>query len=288
MHSNSPKTCIVILNYNGADLLPECLPSIVEAAKQSSFPVRVCVLDNLSTDNGLDYVKTHFPEVEIFNSKENKVLCSYNDYLAVIDDDIAILLNNDIRVAPDFIDPLIQKFQEDPECFLAAPRVMTFDGTEIEAARSRSGVKFGFFWCNARYPGYEKEYMIPSETDSSGFGAFSRKKFLAVGGYDMRYFPGIMEDVDLCYHAKLKGYHLYYEPSSVVYHMGQASFKKKFGAKGTSIIAHRNTFLFMWKNFKGAGLWLQHLFFLPLRLVFAAMRGNTAMLAGFKEALKKP
>lgn len=287
MSSNLPKVCIAILNYNGQDLLPKCLPSIFEAAQKSSFPVRVSVLDNLSTDKGLDYVRQNFPDVEIWNSKENKVLCSYNDYLAGTDDDIAILLNNDIRVAPDFVDPLVRKFIEDPNCFLAAPRVMTFDGEAVEAARSRSGIRFGFFWCNARYPGYENEYMMPSETDSSGFGAFSRKKFLEVGGYDMRFFPGIMEDVDLCYHAKKKGFHLYYEPASLVYHMGQASFKKKFGSSGTSIIAQRNNFLFMWKNFKGIGLWASHLFFLPWRLLYAAIRGNTAMLIGFQEALKK-
>lgn len=287
MRSSLPKVCIIILNYNGVEWLPRCLPSIVQAARQASFPTRVAVLDNLSEDDGLDYVSKSFPEVEIFHAKENRVLCSYNDYLPLIDDEITILLNNDIRVEPDFVDPLIGRFLKDPDCFLAAPKVMSFDGAKVEAGRARSGIKFGFFWCDARYPGYEREFSQASETDSSGFGAFSRVKFLELGGYDDRFMPGIMEDVDLCYHAKKRGWHLFYEPSSVVYHMGQASFKKKFGLSKTAVMAQRNNFLFMWKNFKGIRVWCCHLFFLPLRLIFAAFRGNTAMWIGFKEALRK-
>ncbi|MDD5670855.1 MAG: glycosyl transferase family 2, partial [Candidatus Omnitrophica bacterium] len=151
---------------------------------------------------------------------------------------------------------------------------------------AKGGIRFGIFQCDARYPGYEKEALTPSETFSSGFGAFSREKFLALGGYDDRYLPGILEDVDLCYRARKAGYHLYYEPQSVVYHMGQVSFKKEFGVTETAVLAHRNTFLFMWKNYSGFSFWIRHLFFLPLRLAFAACRGKWPMLIGFYRAVK--
>ena len=110
---------------------------------------------------------------------------------------------------------------------------------------------------------------------------FSREKFLALKGYDELFLPGIMEDVDLCYRARKAGYHLYYEPKSIVYHIGQVSFKKRFGSFQTSVIAHRNNFLFMWKNFYGPKFWILHLFFLPLRLSFAFFRGNFAFILGF-------
>jgi GT2 family glycosyltransferase len=287
LNPSFPEARIVILNYKGETLLPQCLPSIVEAARSSRFSVKVTVLDNLGENSGLDYVRQNFPEVEIYLAKENKVLCSYNDYAKDAKEPILIFLNNDIRVDTKFTDPLIEKFVEDPECFLAAPRVMSFDGNQVEAGRARSGIRFGFFWCDARYPGYEKEVLTPSETDSSGFGAFSREKFLSLQGYDDRFFPGIMEDVDLCYRAKKAGFHLYYAPQSIVYHMGQASFKKKFGQSVISEIAHRNNFLFMWKTFHGFSFWLCHLFFLPLRLLFAALKGNWGMVRGFWKALEK-
>ena len=280
-----PSARIVILNYNGEALLPECLPSIVKAAQKARFKTTVTLLDNLSQDRGLDYA-AKFPEVEIVKAPENKILCSYNDYLPQIQDPVVIFLNNDIRVDENFVDPLVEPFVRDPQTFLAAPRVMSFDGRVTEAARAKAGIRFGLFWCNARYPGYEKEANQPSDTFSSGFGAVSREKFLALGGYDPRYFPGIYEDVDLCFRARKAGYHLYYEPRSVVYHMGQASFKKAFGARKISEIAHRNSFLYMWKNYQGMGFWSQHLFFLPLRLAFAALKGNFALIKGFFAALK--
>ena len=277
---------IIILNYNGAELLPQCLPSVVEAAQSAVFSTSVTVLDNISTDQGLAYVRKNFPSVHIETAPSNNFLCSYNDYLPKIDDSVVILLNNDIRVDKGFVDPLAQKFAEDAQAFLVAPRVLSFDGKHVEAGRSKAGLRFGLFWCDARYSGYESETDQPSRTFSSGFGAFSREKFLALHGYDTRYLPGIMEDVDLCYRAQKAGFHLYYEPRSTVYHMGQASFKKKFGAFRIAVIAHRNNFLFMWKNFSGL-FWLEHLFFLPLRLLFALLKGNFAMPLGFFEALRR-
>ncbi len=277
----------MILNYNGAELLPQCLPSIVAAAGRSNYPVNITVLDNLSTDAGLEYVAKHFPCVEVAKASANRILASYNEYLPKMDEDVAVLLNNDIRVDPAFINPLMEKFEKDPECFLVAPKVMDFAGTHVEAGKSKAGIRFGLFWCDARYRGYEEEFDTPSETFSSGFGAFSRKKFLELGGYDERYYPGIMEDVDICYRASQKGWKLYYEPGSVVYHVGQASFKKTFGSRGIAVMAARNNFLFMWKNFRGSKFWIIHLFWLPFRLLFSLLKGRTELFEGFSQALKK-
>ena len=277
---------IVILNYNGAGLMPQCLPSIAEARQGSRNPVRVTILDNHSEDDGVGYVCKNFPDFHIETAPANRVLCSYNDYLPKIHEPVVILLNNDIRVDPGFIDPLVEKFAQDPLTFLVAPLVMTFDGTKIEAGRSKAGTRLGLFWCNARYHGYERDAKLPSSTFSSGFGAFSREKFLELGGYDDRYLPGIMEDVDLCFRAQKRGYHLYYEPSSRVYHMGQASFKRRYGSAQIAVTAQRNNFLFMWKNFTGARFWLSHILFLPFRMLIAVFKGNFALIQGFWLALK--
>lgn len=286
--TSSCRVHIIILNYRGADLLPQCLPSVVAAAQKASSSTRVTVLNNPGpeSESGLDYVHREYPEVLIKQAPQNRILCSYNDYLPQIEEPIVILLNNDIRVDANFVDPLVEKFEKDPDTFLVTPKVMTFDGESIEAGKSKAGIRWGMFWCNARYPGYEKEINTPSETYSSGFGAFSRDKFLKLGGYDDRYSPGIMEDVDLCYRAQKAGYTLYYEPRSVVYHMGQASFKKEFGSKQTLRIAHRNNFLFMWKNFSCPGFWLQHLFFFPARMLYALITCQFEFVKGFFEAVK--
>lgn len=278
---------IVILNFNGEEMLAQCLPSLREAVRFAKTPTKVAILDNLSTDNSEIYVRENFPEMDFVKAPENLVLCSYNNYLKTISEPVVILLNNDIRVDRDFIDPLVRKFGEDPSAFLVAPRVMSFDGRSIEAVDTRAGVKCGMFWANARYRGYEAHAMVPSKTFASGFGAFSREKFLRLGGYDLRYFPGIMEDADLCLRAARAGYHLYYEPRSVVYHMGQASFKKAYSDQTRETLAFRNTFLFMWKNFSGARFWLAHVLWLPVRMVWMTLRGRFGFVLGFWEALQK-
>ncbi|MBU9889714.1 MAG: glycosyltransferase, partial [Candidatus Omnitrophica bacterium] len=270
------KARIVILNYQGGSLLPQCLPSVVEAARVAKTPTAVTVLDNLSTDGSEAYVRSHFPDVEFVKAPRNLVLCSYNEYLKTIKEPVAILLNNDICVAKDFVDPLLEKFEDDPRTFLVAPRVMSFDGAAIEAVDTRFRMRWGMPQITARYPGYEAHAMVPDRTFASGFGAFSSEKFAELGGYDRRFLPGIFEDADLCLRAAQKGYSMYYEPRSVVFHMGQASFKKAFSSFRRESVAWRNTFLFVWKNFRGAGFRIPHIaFFLP-RVLWTLARGNAA------------
>ena len=276
---------IIILNYNGENLLPQCLPSLIKAHQKANLIAPVTVLDNLSTDASEKLLRDDYPNISFVKATENLVLCSYNYYLTQVKESIVILLNNDIRVDEDFIPPLLAKFRENPQTFLVAPRVMNFDGSRVDAARTKAKLRFGIFWSSGRYPGHEREMMIPSETFSSGFGAFSREKFLQLGGYDKRFLPGIMEDADLCLRAQRTGFHLYYEPRSVVYHMGQASFKKVFGHDKLQVLAHRNNFLFMWKNFSGLAFWGPHFFFLPLHFSFAILKGNWALVVGFFQAL---
>ncbi|HNX68421.1 MAG TPA: glycosyltransferase family 2 protein [Candidatus Omnitrophota bacterium] len=281
------KARIVILNYNGEEMLAKCLPSIAEAVRAAKTPTTVTILDNLSTDQSEAYVRKNFPEMDFVRASENLVLCSYNDYLKTISEPIAILLNNDIRVDPGFIDPLVKKFSEDPQMFLVAPRVHSFDGRSIEGVDSRFAIRFGMVWCSARYPGYEAHSMVPSRTSVSGFGAFAREKFLALGGYDRCYLPGILEDLDLCYRAAGAGYHLCYEPQSLVFHMGQASFKKAFSDLRRETLAYRNTFIFMWKNFHSPKFRLAHIFWLPFRVVWALLCGRMGFVLGLWEAIQR-
>ena len=180
---------------------------------------------------------------------------------------------------------MIERFEADPKTFLVAPRIHSFDGCEVEGVNTRARMKFGMFWSSSRYPGFEAHTMVPAGTYAAGFGAFSREKFLELGGYDRLFLPGILEDMDLCLRAQRAGYRLYYEPRSLVFHMGQASFKKAFSDLQRETLAYRNTFLFMWKNFHGARFWSTHLFFLPLRTIRMLLKGRWGFVIGFFEAL---
>ena len=282
------KVNIIILNYNGRSLLEECLPSIVDAASFSKNNCKVTVLDNRSTDGSVDFLKSAFPEVEVYVSPKNRVLCSYNEYIERSDDDIVILLNSDIKVDKAFVDPLVDSLSSNKDAFMAGPKCWTFDKKQYEGARSKIGMKFGFFQCFSRYKGYEDDIDKPGYTANIGsFVAFKKNRFLELGGYDDLYLPGRCEDLDICYRGWKRGWKGYYVPQSLVYHKGLESFNKAFGYKKSLVMAYRNTFLFTWKNITDGYHVFRHIFFLFPWLVFSVLKLNFSFVRGFAEALPR-
>jgi N-acetylglucosaminyl-diphospho-decaprenol L-rhamnosyltransferase len=281
------KISIIILNYNGEVLLRECLPSIILAAKNSRYKCGVTVIDNASSDGSVEYMEANFKEVFIDKRKDNTVLCAFNDLLKKIDDDIVILLNNDIKVEPGFVDPLIDTLNKYEDAFLAVPKTMSFDGSRCETCKGKTAIKYGMFWSTARYPGYEKNADKESLISHSASGAFDRKRFVSLGGFDDLYLPGIMEDTDLCFRAYKKGFKCYYQPRSVIYHKGRVSFKKVFEEKKIDELAHRNTFLFMWKNITNKRILAEHILFLVPRLLFSIVTGRDEFVRGFFKTVPK-
>jgi GT2 family glycosyltransferase len=278
---------IVVLNYNGADLLRECLPSVVEAARAAHRTTRVTLLDNASRDDSAAWTRRTLPEVDIWRARENKVLCSYNDYLKEIREEIVILLNNDMKVGSDFVDPLIEPFEKDRQVFLVTPKCLSFDGSHYEGGRTRFRMKWGIFWASCVYNGLADKINEPGLTMAAGYGAFDRAKFLELGGYDELYLPGRLEDSDLCFRAWRQGWSCHYEPKSVIFHRGGVSFHRAFGEKGTLTINHRNSFLFIWKNLRDRLMITEHILWLPLRLAFALLRGHSEFVVGFLQAIPK-
>lgn len=276
---------VIVLNYNGGELLQECLPSLVQSIQKTKHSARLVILDNGSSDKSEELAQKRFPIIQVVYSKQNRYLCSYNDYLRTSSCDIAILLNNDMKVDEGFIDPLIAHFEKRSDVFMVTPKCLSYDGSQFEGGITRFRMKFGIFWASSRYPGYERDIDQVHPTMSAGYGAFDRKKFLELGGYDDLYLPGRLEDSDLCFRAWKKGWTLLYEPASVVYHKGGVSFHKRFGEWGTLRINHRNSFLFVWKNITDPLFLLSHLIFLPLRLLFAILRGQTEFFLGFIDSL---
>ncbi len=264
---------IFVLNYNGSALLIECLPSIVEASKRSRHPCALTVIDNDSTDDSLELLKNNFRDVKVLRLK-NRVLCSFNEAVHQSRADIVVLLNNDIKVEFDFLDPLVKVFEDRDDAFLAAPRAETFDGRRYEGGLSKLGFRHGFPWGMTRYPGYEKKIGLPGLTMAAGFGAFRRSIFLELGGFDDLYLPGTVEDTDLCFRAWKEGYRSYYAPQSRVYHKGQATFGKHFGSAKLLAINQRNLCLFVWKNVSDPALLLSHTILFFPRVFYFLLKGR--------------
>ena len=275
---------ILVLNYNGRALLAECLPSLAEAAARSPVPCALSVVDNGSTDGSLEALARDWPGVEVLR-EPNRGLASFNHVLARLDEPAVLLLNNDVKLAPDAVGPLLDSLARHPDALFAAPACWTFDGLEYEGMRTRVRSRFGMVQGLCRVPGFESSVDRPGLTASAGpVLAVDRRKFLALGGYDPIYFPGRIEDLDLGFRGWMAGWRGYYVPASVAYHRGFGSFGPAFGRDGCDRLAARNTLLFAWKNLSGPRL-LAHLAWLPARVAFALAARRPAFLAALAGAI---
>ena len=281
----SPSVNVLALNFNGRDLLEKYLPSLERAVARSRFRCRLGVVDNHSSDDSIDLLRRDFPKAAIYPIKENRVLCSYNEVAMAVSDDIVLFMNNDIQVDEGFIDPLIEPFLSDDGVFFVTPRCLSLKDGSYEGNKTRATVRYGMFRSSAIFPGHELFKDKPGFTFQGGFGAFNRKKFLELGGYDDLYLPGRLEDADICFRAFQRGWKCLYEPKSIVYHEGGVSFHKAFGVKKTLVINWRNTFLFMWKNLSDRLILLRHILWLPARLVGSLVTSKPELFLGFCAAV---
>jgi N-acetylglucosaminyl-diphospho-decaprenol L-rhamnosyltransferase len=282
----SRSTHILILNYNGRALLNECLPSVVEAARLSPVRCRVTVVDNGSTDGSVEALADDWPEVGIV-VEPNRGLASFNVVLSRMDEPVVLLLNNDVKLGPNAVGPLLEAFESHENVLFTAPACWTFDGLEYEGMRTRVRTRYGLVQGLCRVPGHEKWVDEPDLTASAGpVLAVDRRKFLALGGYDPIYFPGRIEDLDLGFRAWMAGWRGRYVPESVAFHKGFGSFEPEFGRLGCDRLAIRNTLLFAWKNLSGPRL-LAHMAWLLPRLAYALASRRTSFAIALWEALSR-
>ena len=280
------RTLILVLNYNGRELLAECLPSIVAAAARSPRPCSVGVIDNDSTDDSLAFLRQKWPNVLVFR-EPNRGLASFNAVLERVDEPVVLLLNNDVKLDPDAVEPLVRVFDDRADAFFSAPLCWDFDGSVYEGMRTRVRSRFGLVRGLCRVPGHERSIGLADLTAAAGpILAVDRRKFLELGGYDPIFFPGRIEDLDLGFRAWMAGYRGYYVPESVAFHRGFGSFAPAFGRAGCDRLALRNTLLFTWKNLAGLRF-SSHCFWLPVRFLHALFLGRIGALSAMLSAFSR-
>src|SRR5262249_19361914 len=132
----------------------ECLHSVVEAARQAPMPCGVTVIDNASTDGSLESFERSWPVVGLVR-QANRGLVSFNHVLARRCQDVVLLLNDEVRLAPDRFGPLGGAVGGRADAFFSAPEGWTFDGSHYEGMRTRVRMRFGLVQGMARVPGHE-------------------------------------------------------------------------------------------------------------------------------------
>jgi N-acetylglucosaminyl-diphospho-decaprenol L-rhamnosyltransferase len=278
------RTHILVLNFNGRALLAECLPSIIAAAARAPVACAVSVVDNGSTDGSLEYLANAWPQIGLIR-EPNRGLASFNHVLARLDEIVVFLLNNDVKLAPEAVAPLLAAFAGQTDILFAAPQCWSFDARTYEGMRTRVRTRFGLIQGMCRVPGHESLVDRPDLTAAAGpVLAVDRCKFLALGGYDPIFFPGRIEDLDLGFRGWMAGWRGYYVPGSHAFHRGFASFGPAFGRGGCDRLAVRNSLIFAWKNLRGRRL-AAHLAWLPVRVIHALSTRRATFVLALIEAL---
>lgn len=281
------KVSFFVLNYNGAQLLPECLPSILRSTVNTKYKTQLLVIDNQSTDSSLEVLRNQFPDIPVLSPKKNRYLCSFNEYVFTDRSDVVVLMNNDIKVEEDFLDPLVQLFEKKDDAFMASSLCWDFSKKGYEGGLSVLIKKYGW-WGTCSVNPFSFDHF-PYTASIGACIAFRRDRFVELGGYDDLFLPGTLEDLDICYRGWREGWKGYFVKESVIYHKGQATFKEKFGAAKIRELATRNTFLFTWKNVHDPRLLLEHFVWIPARLLYALLRFDFPFLIGcFKAFLMMP
>ena len=241
MHS----CAILVLNYNGCSLLNQYLESIVVAAARARVcQVDVIVVDNQSTDDSLKWLSAHFPAVKSLLAPQNRYLYSFNWAAGKLTHDWLLLLNNDVYMSPDCLDPLFELLLCYPQAFAVSPQFLRPDKVTVDSAR-----RVGKFWRGQLRHSNDTSLTDPAPTLFATGGAclVRRADFLAYGGFDELYYPAYWEDVDLSYRAWKRGRPSLYQPASVMYHYGSASMAAEGSARSV-FLNTRNAWLFTWRN----------------------------------------
>ena len=197
------KLAVVILNWNGQSLLEQFLPTIIQYSPEAT----IYVADNASTDNSVAYVKANFPSVKIIINKDNYGFAGgYNEALQNVDADLYALVNSDIEVTANWLEPIIETFKNEPKTAIIQPKILDFKNKEyFEYAGAAGGFidKYGFPFCRGRiFDTLEKDngqYDNSIEIFwASGACFFIRAQiYHELNGFDADFFAH-QEEIDLC------------------------------------------------------------------------------------------
>lgn len=246
-------TAIVILNWNGKELLEQFLPKVI----QYSGDARIIVADNASTDDSISFLQKNFPEIEIIENESNGGFAKgYNDALKKIDAEFFVLLNSDVEVSDNWLRPLLEKMQ-DKNVAGCQPKILSYNNkTHFEHAGAAGGFidKNYFPFCRGRLFDVVEEDKKQYDESMEIFWAtgacllIRSELFHKANGFDEDFFAH-MEEIDLCWRIKKWGYSFFVVPSSKVYHVGGGTLP--YSSPKKVYFNFRNNLFMLIKNHDG-------------------------------------
>ena len=245
------KVAIVILNWNGQAMLEKYLPSVMQYSRAEAT---VYVADNASTDQSLEMLKTHFPEVRQICLEKNWGFAEgYNQALRQVEATYYLLLNSDIEVTHHWLTPMIEYLDSHPEVAACQPKLLSIiDKDRFEYAGASGGYldRLGYPFCRGRI--FETVEADNGQYDYStdilwatGAALMIRSKdYWEAGGLDSRFFAH-NEEIDLCWRLRIRGRRIVCLPESYVYHVGGGTLPK--GNPMKTFLNFRNNLTMLYK-----------------------------------------
>jgi len=243
---------VVILNWNGKTLLEKFLPSVVSYSKSA----KIYIADNASTDNSIDFIKNNYADKVslIKNGFNGGFAKGYNEALKTVNADIYVLLNSDVEVTPNWLEPIIKHFKSNPNTAVIQPKLLDYkDKTKFEYAGAAGGfIDFlGYPFCRGRvFMSIEKDThqyddIKPIFWASGACLCIRSTIYNHLGGFDEDYFAH-QEEIDLCWRVHNFGYNVEYLCKSEVYHVGGATLREENPKK--TFLNFRNSLYSIAKN----------------------------------------
>jgi len=246
------KVAVVILNYNGLSHLQKYLPTLI---KNTDRYVDIIIGDNCSTDGSVEYLERNFPELPIIKNDENYGFAGgYNEVLRKIEAEYYVLLNSDVEVTSNWVNPIIELMKADKSIAACSPKILSYTNKKyFEHAGAAGGYidKYGFPFCKGRVFDYVEEDNAQYDGDfevfwCSGAAMFVRSDlFWKGGGFDADFFAH-MEEIDWCWRMKNMGYKIMSSSRSSVYHLGGGTLS--YVSPFKTYLNFRNNLSMIYKN----------------------------------------
>ena len=249
------KCSVIILNWNGAEMLRTYLPSVV--AHTTLPDVEIIVADNGSTDNSLEVLRTEFPNVRTIVLDQNYGFAEgYNRAINQVDSQYVVLLNSDVEVTEGWLEPMLAYLDANADVASIQPKIRSYiNRNYFEHAGAAGGFvnALGYPYCRGRIlwkvEQDKGQYDTITDVDwTSGACMCVRTNvYKELGGLDASFFAH-MEEIDLCWRMRNAGWRLVCLPQSVVYHLGGGSLH--YDSPRKTYLNHRNNLIMIRKNKK--------------------------------------
>ncbi|MCS6824725.1 MAG: glycosyltransferase family 2 protein [Cytophagaceae bacterium] len=250
---------IVILNWNGRKYLEQFLPYVITHSQNAE----IVIADNNSTDDSLSFLRLHYPSLRVIRISKNEGYSKgYNIALKQIEAEYYVLLNSDIEVTENWIEPVIAFMRANPDVAACQPKILSYHNRNaFEYAGACGGFidYLGYPFCRGRIFNtlendcgqYDKCLQIFWATGACMF--VRAAAFHEVNGFDDDYFAH-MEEIDLCWRLQHRGYKIFCIPQSRIYHIGGGTLNKLSPQK--TYLNFRNSLYALYKNIESRYLFV--------------------------------